>query len=219
VIAAEWQTHGRGRFGRAWHGAPGAALTFSLLWRFQRGAAFLAGLSLAAGVAVARCLGTLGAQDVGLKWPNDIVWRGRKLAGILIEMQGDMLGPSTVVIGIGINCRLPPALRRRIGQPAADLEAACGAVQDRNQVLAVLLLELMRVIDGYAAHGFAPLRDEWQRRHVLQERTVRFALPDGSSVSGVARGVADDGGLLLATRDGERCFHSGEITTSRRPAT
>ena len=178
VIAAEWQTHGRGRRGRPWHALPGTALTFSMPWRFQQCAGFLAGLSLAAGVAAARALAALGVHDAGLKWPNDVLWRGGKLAGILIEMQGDMLGPSAAVIGIGLNCRVPDALRSRIGQPVADLEEACGAVPDRNRVIALLLIELERMLDAFARDGFTPLRDEWQRRHVHQGKAVRIALPE-----------------------------------------
>jgi len=212
VIVAEWQTRGRGRRGSVWHAAPGATLTFSVLWRFQQGAGFLAGLSLAVGIAVARVLAALGVHDAGLKWPNDVLWRGRKLAGILIEMQGDMLGPSAAVIGIGLNCRLPAALRDRIDQPAVDLETACSAAPDRNHALALLLAELARVLDAFARDGFAPLRDEWQRHHVYQHRPVRVALPDGAVVNGTADGVADDGALLLATPTGQRRFHSGDVS-------
>ena len=212
VLAAEWQTHGRGRRGSVWHAAPGATLTFSVLWRFQQGAGFLAGLSLAVGVAMVRALAVLGAHDGGLKWPNDVLWSGRKLAGILIEMQGDMLGPSAAVIGIGLNCSLPATLRDRIDQPAVDLETACGAVPDRNHVFAVLLIELARVLDRFAQDGFAPLRDEWQSRHIYQGRPVRLSLPDGAVVSGTAEGVAEDGALLLATATGGRRFHSGDVS-------
>jgi BirA family biotin operon repressor/biotin-[acetyl-CoA-carboxylase] ligase len=212
VIAAEWQTAGRGRRGRIWHAAPGAALTFSLLWRFQQGAGYLSGLSLAAGLAMVRALGALGVPDAGLKWPNDVLWRGRKLAGILIELQGDMLGPTAAVIGIGLNCRLPDVLRERIDQPAVDLETACGTVPDRNRALALLLDELARVLDVFAGAGFTSLRDEWQRRHVHQRKAVRLALPDGKFVSGTAEGVADDGALLLATARGAQRFHSGEVS-------
>ena len=116
VIAAEWQTGGRGRRGRAWHAGIGEALTFSLLWRFTQGASFLAGLSLAVGVALARAIEKLGVADAGLKWPNDVLWRGQKLAGILIELQGDALGPSLAVMGIGVNVRLSDAVRSRIDQ-------------------------------------------------------------------------------------------------------
>ncbi|MEK7876610.1 MAG: biotin--[acetyl-CoA-carboxylase] ligase [Pseudomonadota bacterium] len=212
VIAAEWQTHGRGRRGRPWHSMPGAALTFSLLWRFQQGAGFLSGLSLAVGVAVCRALAALGVGEAGLKWPNDVLWRGRKLAGILIEMQGDMLGPSAAVIGIGLNCRLPGALRDRIDQPVADLAAACGGAPDRNRVLALLLIELARVLDEFGRSGFALLRDEWQCRHVWQGKAVRIALPDGAEVSGTADGVADDGTFLITTNTGQRRFHSGDVS-------
>jgi BirA family biotin operon repressor/biotin-[acetyl-CoA-carboxylase] ligase len=212
MLAAEWQTHGRGRRGRPWHSMPGAALTFSLLWRFQQGAGFLSGLSLAVGIAVARALAALGVHDAGLKWPNDVLWRGRKLAGILIEMQGDMLGPSAAVIGIGLNCRMPAVLRDRIDQPVVDLETACSAAPDRNHALALLLSELANVLDAFAQDGFAPLRNEWQRRHVYQREPVNLALPDGAVVSGTVEGVADDGALLLATQTGRRRFHSAEVS-------
>ena len=216
TIAAEWQTQGRGRRGRPWHAVPGATLTFSLLWRFEQGAGFLAGLSLAVGVAVLRALTACGVRDAGLKWPNDVLWSGRKLAGILIEMQGDMLGPSAAVIGIGLNCRLPEALRARIDQPVVDVATAGGAASDRNRLLALLLIELERVLKSFAREGFAATRDEWQRCHVYQGKPVKVALPDGGSVNGTAQGVADNGALLLATRGGQLRFHSGEVSLRAR---
>ena len=212
VIAAEWQTAGRGRRGRNWHALPGVALTFSVLWRFEQGAGLLAGLSLAVGVAVMRVLAQCGVRDAGLKWPNDVLWRGRKLAGILIEMQGDMLGPSAAVIGVGLNCRLPAVLRERIDQPAADIAGACDVMPERNRLLALLLLELDHVLGDFARNGFAPVRDEWQRCHVYQDKPVRIALPDGGIVNGVAEGVAENGALLLATRSGQLRFHSGDVS-------
>ena len=136
-------------------------------------------------------------------------------SGILIEMQGDMLGPSAAVIGIGLNCRLPDALTSRIDQPVADLASACGAAPDRNRVLALLLIALERVLDAFARDGFAPLRGEWQRRHVYQGKAVQLALPDGGVVSGTAAGVAEDGALLLATKAGLRRFHSGDVSLRR----
>jgi len=212
VVAAEWQSGGRGRLGRAWHTAIGGGLVFSLLWRFGRGAGALSGLSLATGVAVARAVEALGASGVELKWPNDVLWGGRKLAGILIELQGDALGPTVAVIGIGINVRLSAADHGRIGQPATDLEAACGAVPDRNLVLARLLTELHRALEAFGENGFVPLRTEWQRRHAHQDRRVTLLLPGGATASGDARGVAEDGSLLLETREGIKRYHSGEIS-------
>ncbi len=212
VIAAEWQSSGRGRQGRPWQAGIGGALTFSLLWRFAQGAGFVAGLSLAVGVALTRALEKHGVAGAGLKWPNDVVWSGRKLAGILIEMQGDALGPGLAVIGIGLNVRLSEAVRSRIDQEATDLETACGRVLDRNEVFALLLAELWSVLEAFAREGFAPLRSEWERRHTHQDRPVTVILPDGRRESGIARGVAEDGALLVETRAGVRRYHSGAIS-------
>lgn len=212
VLVAEHQSGGRGRMGRAWQASIGGGLTFSLLWRFEQGAGALAGLSLAVGVALARAFERLGVVDAALKWPNDVIWKGGKLAGILIEMQGDALGPSFAVIGAGVNVRLTESVRRRVEQPVADLESACGRALDRNEVLALLLSVLCEVVEDFSRAGFAPLREEWQRRHAHQDRMVTVALPDGSVHRGIARGVADDGALLLESRRELRRYHAGEIS-------
>lgn len=212
VIAAEWQRAGRGRMNRPWHTQIGGALAFSVLWRFSQGAATLAGLSLAAGLAVVRALESSGIAGVGLKWPNDVLWRGRKVAGILIEMQGDALGPSAVVIGAGINVRLSLAMDARIDQAAADLETICARGVERNQLLAVLLNEFNRVLLEFERAGFQAFREDWQRRHVHQGCPVRLTLPGGMRETGLARGVRDDGALLLETARGVRPFHSGDVS-------
>jgi BirA family biotin operon repressor/biotin-[acetyl-CoA-carboxylase] ligase len=212
VVAAEMQRAGRGRMNRPWHAPVGGALVFSVLWRFALGASALAALSLAVGLAVVRMLEREGAADAGLKWPNDVLWRGRKIAGILIEMQGDALGPSAVVIGIGINVCLGAAADARIDQPAVDLATACARVVDRNALLAALLTELNTVLLEFERAGFQPLREEWQRRHVHQARNVRLTLPGGAHESGVARGVDGDGALLIETARGMRRFHSGDVS-------
>lgn len=212
ALAAEAQTAGRGRRGRVWQSGIGSTLTFSLLWRFAQGARELAGLSLAVGVALARVLRAAGARDAQLKWPNDVVLPGGKLAGILIEMQGDVLGPSAAVIGIGINVRSDPRVYAAVDQPVADLETATGATLDRNRLLAQLLIELAAVLEGFAAGGFAPLRDEWQGLHAHQDQPVCLTLPDGQQLNGRVRGVADDGVLLLETAAGIARHHSGEVS-------
>lgn len=212
VIAAEWQSGGRGRLGRTWHSTIGGGLVFSLLWRFSRGASALSGLSLATGVAVARAVEALGANGTGLKWPNDVLWDGRKLAGILIELQGDVLGPTAAVIGVGVNVRLTSADHARIDQPATDLAAACGAAPDRNIALARLLTELHNMLEVFGADGFGPLRAEWHKRHVHQDQRVVLQLGNGANAAGRASGVGDDGALLLETPAGVKRYHSGEIT-------
>ena len=217
VLAVELQTAGRGRIGRVWHSGLGNALTFSLLWRFECGLNGLSGLSLAVGVAILRALRRFEAAGVGLKWPNDILAehgnsmvRG-KLGGVLIEAQGDMYGPSAVVIGIGINCSLPTVLERAITQPAVSLKQLCVKPPTRDQLLAAVLQELAAVLDEFARDGFAALRGEWERYHAQQDLPIQLQMPDGSLVKGIARGVGDNGELRLETAQGMRQFNSGEV--------
>jgi BirA family transcriptional regulator, biotin operon repressor / biotin---[acetyl-CoA-carboxylase] ligase len=211
VLAVELQTAGRGRMGRSWHSGLGSSLTFSLLWRFDCGLNSLSGLSLAVGVAMVRALNKLGAQGVQLKWPNDILTPQGKLGGVLIEAQGDMLGPSAVVIGIGLNCVLPASLAPQISQPASALGEVCAAMPTRNQLLAVLLQELARVLRQFAQGGFAILREEWERYHIHQDMPIRLQTADGQTVHGIARGVSTSGELCLETAQGMRRFNSGEV--------
>jgi len=211
VLAVELQTAGRGRLGRTWHSGLGSALTFSLLWRFEGGLNTLSGLSLAVGVAMVRALGQLGAQGVQLKWPNDVLTERGKLGGVLIEAQGDMLGPSAVVIGVGLNYTLPDNLAQRITQPACALDEVCALMPTRNQLLAVALQELATVLRQFAHDGFASLRDEWERHHAFQNRAIQLHMPDGSTASGVARGVSASGELCLETAQGLQRFNSGEV--------
>ncbi len=221
VLAVEWQSRGRGRMGRIWHSGLGNALTFSLLWRFDCGLAGLSGLSLAVGVALVRALRSCGLAEVHLKWPNDVLDRnGSKLAGVLIEAQGDMLGPSAVVIGIGLNLTLPQQVLRHIDRPAAGLAGSPHTAPDRNLLLAAILLELGGMLRDFAIQGFAGLRTEWEGHHALQNRRVRLALPDGSHLPGIARGVTGDGALVLETERGMQTFNAGEIslTADAEPA-
>ena len=218
ALAAEWQTAGRGRRGRTWTGVFGGSLTFSLGWRFEQGAGFLAGLSLAVGVAVARALEAEGFAGVALKWPNDLIHRHLKFGGILIELNGDALGPSTTVIGIGLNVRLPANARKDIAQPVTDLVTIAGrkaSAIDRNRLFARLLAELAAVLARYTNEGFAPFAAEWQHRHAYQGKMVRLLLPDGAAVTGKVAGVDASGALVLADGPRRARFLSGEITLRR----
>lgn len=210
VLAAERQTAGKGRLGRRWHARLGGCLMFSVLWRFERGLAELAGLSLAIGLALARVLRRLDVP-AELKWPNDLQLDGRKLAGILIELSGDALGPAQVVIGIGINMQ-PPL---EIDQPVAALSEA-GVTIGRNALLALLLNELYQVLTDFDRQGFEPFADEWMRLSSHQDQPVRLSFSHGEPVDGIARGVAANGALLVDTADGRRVFHVGEVSLRRR---
>jgi len=212
VIACEMQSAGRGRRGNSWQSGLGGSLTFSLLWRYTQGAAGLSGLSLAAGVAVARALASAGAADVQLKWPNDLLHAGRKLGGILIEVHSDGPDSTAAVIGIGLNVRLHTSLRDAITQAVTDVASISAQPPQRNRLLAATLIELAQVLDQFALHGFAPLRQEWMARHAHQGKAVTLSSADGAAVSGRAAGVAGDGALLLETARGVERYVSGELS-------
>ncbi len=215
-IAAEMQVQGRGRRGRLWHANLGEGLTFSVLWRFNQGAGGLAGLSLAVGVGLVRGLRAAGLEGVSLKWPNDVLCQYHKLAGILIEVQGDMLGPSAAVIGVGLNVKLSDSTRSRIDQPVTDVYAVTGRRPDRNALLGSLLAHLADVMEHFEASGFSGLREEWQGCHAYHGRPVRVMLPGGECREGRVSGVSDDGSLLLETASGQGRFTSGEISLRPR---
>lgn len=211
-VATSLQTHGKGRRGRSWQAGLGASLTFSLLWRFQTGASALSGLSLAVGVALIRTLHALGVTGAELKWPNDVLYQYQKLAGILIELQGDMEGPSAAVIGIGINLRLSEHVRRHIDQAAIDLHSITSQPVNPSELLGNLLRHLADVLSEFEQHGFEQLREEWVRHHAYQGQPVRLILPDSREIHGVASGIAADGVLLVETPMGIQRFSAGEIT-------
>jgi BirA family biotin operon repressor/biotin-[acetyl-CoA-carboxylase] ligase len=121
------------------------------------------------------------------------------------------------VIGIGLNVRLSDAVRREIGQAVSELANVCGRMFDRNVALARVLIELRAVLEAFARDGFAPLRAEWQRHHAWQDRRVTVVLPDGRRESGVARGVDEDGALIVAARAGIRRYHSAEVSLRSTP--
>ena len=213
-IATEMQTAGRGRRGRTWQSAPGASLTFSLLWRFEKGAPQLGGLSLAVGLAVLRALRKLGADaaDIKLKWPNDIVCGAHKLGGVLIETQGDMLGPTAAVIGIGLNVQLPEALKESIDQPVCDVASLMATPISRNTLFATVVAELIAILDQFQAGGFRALKAEWLAVHALQGKHVNVLAGDGKTIHADVTGVNDDGSLILLQQGRETALSSGEVS-------
>jgi len=207
---AEYQSAGRGRRGGTWLAPPGSGLCLSVGWRFESPPATMSALSLVVGIAVVRALERLGARDVKLKWPNDIYHADRKLAGILIEMRSEFGGPCTVAIGIGINTALSGDAYARINELATDVAAACGESPSRNRTASLVIEELFAVLEDFGRLGFVPYRDEWQRRDLLADRRIRLETPD-RTVSGHARGVGQDGTLLIESDSGVESYLAGHI--------
>ncbi|NCT68545.1 MAG: biotin--[acetyl-CoA-carboxylase] ligase [Rhodanobacteraceae bacterium] len=214
---AELQSAGRGRRGRAWRLPLGGGIALSLLKRFDGGMAALAGLSLVVGIAAVQALADCGIGEIGLKWPNDLVARGRKLGGILVELGGDALGPCHAVIGLGLNVRLDARAGASIDQPWIDLATlADGAPPSRNRLAAALLERLLDALERFARDGFGAFADAWAQHDVLAGRRVQVLRADGAR-EGVAAGVDARGALRVVFADGERAVDSGEVSVRGTP--
>ncbi len=216
AVFAEYQSAGRGRRGRSWVSPFGHNLYASLQWRVSHPAAVAEGLSLALAVGLARVLERAGLAGVQLKWPNDVHVGGRKIAGILLEMNGESTGPCRLVIGIGLNLRLGERQRRAIGQPCTDLMSELGeAGFSRNRLAGQLVNEIYRVLVGFERNGLAMFRQAWDDRDIMRGREVEVLL-GGERVGGVCRGVDERGALLVQTAAGLRRFISGEASLRAR---
>jgi BirA family biotin operon repressor/biotin-[acetyl-CoA-carboxylase] ligase len=213
LLVAEHQTAGRGRAGRSWLSEPGHSLTFSLAWRFDAGLRGLAGLPLAAGVALAETLGRLG-QGVLLKWPNDVLKDGDKLAGILVETHVLPGGAAWAIVGIGVNLVMPDALEEKIGRGAAAMPWL--ARMDRDELMATLLDGLAAALAQFAQQGFAPFAARWNTLHAWQGRTVVLVDRGEIQHEGLAAGVDDTGRLLLDTAAGRVAIVAGDVSLRTR---
>ena len=209
LLVAEHQTAGRGRAGRSWLSSSENSLTFSLAWKFEGGLQQLTGLPLAVGVALGDALGQLGVQ-VQLKWPNDVLKDGDKLAGILIETQSAPGGGTWAVIGIGLNLIMPDEVEAQLGRSAAG--APWLARMDRDVLVAALLGALADALRLFASQGFAAFSARWNLRHAWQGRTV-VILDNGKVLQeGLAAGVDDAGRLLLDTAEGRTTVLAGDVS-------
>lgn len=203
------QTAGRGRAGRPWLSQADASLMFSLAWRFKGPLPALVGLPLAVGVALAETMGSLGVP-VQLKWPNDLIKDGSKLAGILVETRQAQDGGVWAVIGCGINLTMPDALEQRIGRSVSAVPWL--AQMERNALVAALLSRLAGVLAEFDDTGFAPFTERWNALHAWQGQEVKI-LDNGQLLQqGIAAGVDRLGRLQLQTEDGLLDIMSGDVS-------
>jgi len=204
---AEYQTAGRGRRGRRWSTPLGAGLCLSVGWQFADAPAELSALTLAIGVVVRRVLARVAGVQIGLKWPNDLVWDERKLGGILLELTAEGQGGCHVVAGIGINVAVPSELLPSLSdwpRGAVDLATATRGVPPPRAPLATALLEeLTELFERYADTGFHAYRDDWRAADYLRGRAVVLDEAAGH-VTGTALGIEADGALLIETAPGAR---------------
>ena len=212
LCLAERQTAGRGRLGRTWVSPFGANLYLSLLWRFPFGPAGMGGLSLAAGAAVANALRAAGTGDIGLKWPNDVLWQRRKLAGLLLEVAGEVHGPAHVVVGVGVNTHLEPDQGAAIDRPWVDLDQALGrGAYSRNALTAGVAEALIQAMDRFGREGLAPFLADWERYDLYRGEQVEVHWGQ-QRVRGTHLGLDASGALRLDTGAGIETFQAGEVS-------
>ena len=216
VVLAEQQTKGQGRRGKIWNSPFACNLYLSLLWRFQFGPAQLGCLSLFIAVAIVRALKKLGVNDAGVKWPNDIYWHNKKLAGILLEIRGEANGPSAVVIGLGLNMAMATEnsdIPKEIAQPWVNLETIMGAKVDRNYFTALVINSLFEVLNTVPEKEKELLK-EWQDIDVLKGEEIDVHFAD-KVIQGTALGINSNGALKVLHDNKELICHSGEVSIRR----
>jgi BirA family biotin operon repressor/biotin-[acetyl-CoA-carboxylase] ligase len=211
---AEAQSSGRGRRGKAWVSPYASSLYFSMLWRFASGYQAMAGLSLMVGVVVNDTLNDLGIKDCRLKWPNDIYHGKQKLAGILIEVEGQIGASVSAIIGIGVNIHLPESVEG-IDQAFTDLHSIIHTKVSRNKFAALLIEKLWQALPLFEKNGMSPFMTRWKDADLYYNQPVQLIA--GKNVTkGISKGIDQAGALLLEIDGKVETFHGGEISV--RPA-
>lgn len=208
IVLAEHQTAGRGRRGKVWQSPVAGNIYLTVAWRYPAGIHVLAGLSVAIGVVIAETLNQLLKTDqFAVKWPNDIWWRDHKVAGILIEVQGDATSECACVIGVGLNVapksQWVDQLTGVRWQTLADIACETNTeLPDRNTVAAQLIKAIVNVCDHYDSLGIAAYLERFNALDALAGREVIVDGPAGIQLA-VAQGV-DKTGLLVVDVDGAK---------------
>ncbi|WP_114785939.1 bifunctional biotin--[acetyl-CoA-carboxylase] ligase/biotin operon repressor BirA [Vibrio tetraodonis] len=211
VCLSEYQLKGRGRRGREWISPFGANLYLSMYWRLDAGMAAAMGLSLVVGVAIVEALEQLNLKEVKLKWPNDLYYQDRKLAGILVEMSGQAGGAANLVIGMGLNLMMTEQTEG-ITQPWASLSEVAGHKGiDRNQLAITMIQTLNRALSDYEQQGMQGFVDRWNRLDNFIHRPVKLIMGQ-REITGTSRGINEQGAVLLETECGIETFIGGEIS-------
>ena len=213
VCLAENQNSGRGRRHRQWHASPYRNITLSIGWRFEDGMSALSGLGIAAGITIAKTLHEAGLdRNIGLKWPNDIIWKESKLGGLLIDVRGEHDGPCLVVLGLGLNLSLSVQDQQAIDQACTSLEQISGIVVDRNALVADMIHALANLFEGYSASGFDSFHHLWTDYDRLHGREVNVIRGE-KIFTGLAMGIDEFGALLVDEGKGSFSrFLSGDVS-------
>ncbi|MCU6680577.1 MULTISPECIES: bifunctional biotin--[acetyl-CoA-carboxylase] ligase/biotin operon repressor BirA [Leclercia] len=207
---AEYQQAGRGRRGRKWFSPFGANLYLSMYWRLEQGPAAAIGLSLVIGIVLAEVLQSLGADDVRVKWPNDLYLKDRKLAGILVELTGKTGDAAQIVMGAGINLVMRNVQADDINQGWINLQEA-GIAIDRNVLAVQVINELRHSLRIFEQEGLAPFLPRWEKLDNFVHRPVKLIIGD-KEIFGTSRGINEQGALMLEQDGVIKPWVGGEIS-------
>ncbi|MCF8781095.1 bifunctional biotin--[acetyl-CoA-carboxylase] ligase/biotin operon repressor BirA [Vibrio sp. IRLE0018] len=211
VCLAEYQSEGRGRRGRQWFSPFGSNLYMSMYWKLDAGMAAAMGLSLVVGIAAVEALESLGIDGVKLKWPNDVYYQDKKLAGILVEMSGQAGGAAHLVIGMGLNIQMAMATDK-IDQPWTALNSIDSAKDiDRNQLAIALIAKWRDALRQYESLGLNGFIERWNRLDNYRGRQVRL-LMGPREVIGEVQGIDNLGGVVIKNSEGTQAYVGGEIS-------
>jgi len=208
---AEWQSAGRGRRGKSWVSPYGSSLYLSLAVPMGESGIRSGGLSLVAAVATVSALQACGVEGLGLKWPNDIFYRDRKLAGILLDLSGEAGGSYQVIIGVGINIQVPGNAAQEIDQPWTDLSQS-GVAVERNRLAGMVLGSLLDAIEIFNQQGLGVFVQQWRRLDLIADRAVELRNDNAAIAAGIARGIDDQGALLIESNGITQRYHAGEVS-------
>jgi BirA family biotin operon repressor/biotin-[acetyl-CoA-carboxylase] ligase len=216
LCLAEQQTQGKGRLGRPWHSPFAQNIYLSCRYPFNNDISKLAGLSLMVGLAVIKTLAAYQVKDqIAIKWPNDIWWENKKLAGVLIETSAQTASTCNVIVGIGLNVNMLPDDDNAVSQPWISMQHILDKIVDRNDLGAALINHLIYYLQRFEKQGFEDFLIEWSEHDYLLGRSVTI-LNGNQEFSGTAAGINAEGNLLLKSSDGNiQSFAAGEASIKK----
>ena len=203
AVLAEMQTAGKGRRGRKWVSPFAANLYLSIVWPLQKPLHTASVLSPCLAISTAQLLNKLGVEHVGVKWPNDIYCGEKKLSGILIECSGELNGQSKMIVGIGLNVFMSRYQQVKIEQAWTDIESEVPDIKaTRNEIAALLISDIVQILTLFEENKIKNTSKEWQQWDVMKDKNVSVH-SEGKMMRGIARGISEDGSLLLEVKPGE----------------
>lgn len=211
VLLAEAQTAGRGRRGKQWYSPFATNLYLSMYWPLRQGMSAAMGLSIVIGTVLAETIRNAGVSDVALKWPNDVLVGKKKLAGILIDLEGQVIDEAHAIIGVGVNLSMPEWLVTPIDQAWTDLQSELSTKLNRNQWVASLIARLRAGLVDFDNYGLEPFIKRWLAFDDLFNRSVTLTM-GSREIHGVAKGIAADGALCVELEGTVKHFHAGEVS-------